>query len=301
MSQTQRAMARALRLSLAGWHSFPPLAPRMLRGRAADDARAMPPPTPTPAAGSAGLLGVAARLGRRLVGARPAAAGPEAAAALPAGRGGTLRAGPAALARWAALHAAGPGGAPLGVALGAALAPSAAAARLPALRARSAAAEWSAAAGHRAAWPQAGVARPGAAGLRPVAGWAAPATRPDLPSVAPAAAGRGRGTAGVGSWPAAAWGATGFAAAPTPGAAFAPSGTFQAAGTFPAAGTSAGGTSPGGTSPGGPAEGDVYLDGERMGRWMARQLSRALDRPRDGGTGFDPALSPRWPGTLGGG
>lgn len=45
-------------------------------------------------------------------------------------------------------------------------------------------------------------------------------------------------------------------------------------------------------------QGDVYLDGARVGRWMERHLSRAASRPQTGIAGFDPVLSPRWPGSL---
>ena len=49
---------------------------------------------------------------------------------------------------------------------------------------------------------------------------------------------------------------------------------------------------------GGPTEGDVYLDGERVGRWMAKHLARELGGPQAAGTGFDPRLGPAWPGSL---
>ena len=48
----------------------------------------------------------------------------------------------------------------------------------------------------------------------------------------------------------------------------------------------------------GPAQGDVYLDGARVGRWMSDRLAREVDRPQAGVTGFDPRLGPAWPGSL---
>ena len=47
-----------------------------------------------------------------------------------------------------------------------------------------------------------------------------------------------------------------------------------------------------------PAQGDVFLDGARIGRWMSDRLARDVDRPQSGVTGFDPRLSPAWPGSL---
>jgi hypothetical protein len=44
--------------------------------------------------------------------------------------------------------------------------------------------------------------------------------------------------------------------------------------------------------------GDVFLDGARMGHWVAGQLAREAGRPQRGGTGFDPRLGARWPGSL---
>ncbi len=52
------------------------------------------------------------------------------------------------------------------------------------------------------------------------------------------------------------------------------------------------------TARSGPTEGDVYLDGERVGRWMARHLARELGGPQAAGTGFDPRLGPTWPGSM---
>jgi hypothetical protein len=51
----------------------------------------------------------------------------------------------------------------------------------------------------------------------------------------------------------------------------------------------------------GPTQGDVYLDGVRMGRWMASTLAREASRPQGGTTHFDPRMGPSWPGTLQGG
>ncbi len=49
---------------------------------------------------------------------------------------------------------------------------------------------------------------------------------------------------------------------------------------------------------GGPTGGDVFLDGTRVGSWIADHLAREAGRPQAGGTAFDPRLSPAWPGTL---
>lgn len=64
------------------------------------------------------------------------------------------------------------------------------------------------------------------------------------------------------------------------------------------AGEGVGEAMPPDTSRSGPTEGDVYLDGERVGRWMARHLARELGGPQAAGTGFDPRLGPAWPGAL---
>jgi hypothetical protein len=48
----------------------------------------------------------------------------------------------------------------------------------------------------------------------------------------------------------------------------------------------------------GPAQGDVFLDGARVGRWMSDRLARDVDRPQSGVTGFDPRLGAAWPGSL---
>lgn len=42
--------------------------------------------------------------------------------------------------------------------------------------------------------------------------------------------------------------------------------------------------------------GDVFLDGERVGQWLGELLAREASRPLSGATGFDPRLSPSWPG-----
>jgi len=51
----------------------------------------------------------------------------------------------------------------------------------------------------------------------------------------------------------------------------------------------------------GPTGGDVYLDGARMGRWIADHMARAASRPQGGGTAFDGRMGPAYPGTLQGG
>jgi hypothetical protein len=48
----------------------------------------------------------------------------------------------------------------------------------------------------------------------------------------------------------------------------------------------------------GPIQGDVYLDGTRMGRWLADRLGREADRPPSGMTGFDSRLGITWPGSM---
>ena len=50
--------------------------------------------------------------------------------------------------------------------------------------------------------------------------------------------------------------------------------------------------------PPGPTQGDVYLDGTRVGRWISDRLAREVDRPQVGVTGFDPRVGPAWPGSL---
>ena len=49
---------------------------------------------------------------------------------------------------------------------------------------------------------------------------------------------------------------------------------------------------------GGPTGGDVFLDGMRVGRWLARELARQADAPQSGATMFDPRASGSWPGSL---
>lgn len=49
---------------------------------------------------------------------------------------------------------------------------------------------------------------------------------------------------------------------------------------------------------GGATGGDVFLDGMRVGRWMARELTRQAGGPATGATGFDPRASAVWPGAL---
>ena len=51
----------------------------------------------------------------------------------------------------------------------------------------------------------------------------------------------------------------------------------------------------------GPIGGDVYLDGERLGHWLASHLAREAIRPSYGGVDFDPNLSIAWPGASQGG
>ncbi len=47
-----------------------------------------------------------------------------------------------------------------------------------------------------------------------------------------------------------------------------------------------------------PTGGDVFLDGAKVGRWLADTLAREAGGPAVGGTGFDPRLGPTWPGAL---
>jgi hypothetical protein len=46
----------------------------------------------------------------------------------------------------------------------------------------------------------------------------------------------------------------------------------------------------------GPRQGDVYLDGTRLGRWIADRLAGDAGGPQSGITGFDPRLGATWPG-----
>jgi hypothetical protein len=47
-----------------------------------------------------------------------------------------------------------------------------------------------------------------------------------------------------------------------------------------------------------PLHGDVFLDGMRVGHWLAETLAREAGGPAAGSTSFDPRLGPRWPGAL---
>jgi len=56
-----------------------------------------------------------------------------------------------------------------------------------------------------------------------------------------------------------------------------------------------------GSGPAGPAQGDVFLDGMLVGRWMSRHLSREAGRASAGPTGFDSRRNALLPGpTVGG-
>ncbi len=54
----------------------------------------------------------------------------------------------------------------------------------------------------------------------------------------------------------------------------------------------------GGEAAGGASGGDVFLDGMRVGRWLGNHLAASVARPQRGATGFDPRLTPAFPGTL---
>jgi hypothetical protein len=128
----------------------------------------------------------------------------------------------------------------------------------------------------------------GAAGLAP-AGWVGPE-------------GAALGAAGLGP---AGWVAPGGA---VPGAA----GLMEAGpaammpGGFTEAGAQGGGMAarpaalgaPRGAERSGPIQGDVFLDGARVGRWMEDALSRRAGRPPSGPTGFDPRRGAAWPGAA---
>jgi hypothetical protein len=43
-------------------------------------------------------------------------------------------------------------------------------------------------------------------------------------------------------------------------------------------------------------QGDIYVDGSRLGRWMTDRLVKAADMPRAATTGFDPRMTATWPG-----
>jgi hypothetical protein len=60
--------------------------------------------------------------------------------------------------------------------------------------------------------------------------------------------------------------------------------------TFPSA------TPPPALSPSSVSQGDVYVDGSRLGRWMTTHLAKAAELPRAATTGFDPRMTPTWPG-----
>jgi hypothetical protein len=47
-----------------------------------------------------------------------------------------------------------------------------------------------------------------------------------------------------------------------------------------------------------PAEGDVYLDGTLVGRWMEKQLARSAARPPVGSSAFDATRSRLPTGTM---
>jgi hypothetical protein len=52
---------------------------------------------------------------------------------------------------------------------------------------------------------------------------------------------------------------------------------------------------------GGPTQGDVFLDGTLVGRWLARKLAHEVGRPPSGSPAFDPTRSPFPPGRMIGG
>jgi len=52
---------------------------------------------------------------------------------------------------------------------------------------------------------------------------------------------------------------------------------------------------------GGPTQGDVFLDGTLVGRWMARKMAQEAGRPPSGSPAFDPTRSPFPPGRMIGG
>ena len=45
--------------------------------------------------------------------------------------------------------------------------------------------------------------------------------------------------------------------------------------------------------------GDLYLDGYMVGRFISEYLAEAATRPPAGATGFDPRISPAWSGPAG--
>lgn len=53
---------------------------------------------------------------------------------------------------------------------------------------------------------------------------------------------------------------------------------------------------PAGVDSGRSGQGDVFLDGMRMGRWMTEHLARQAGRPPAGGSAFDPRMGIAWTG-----
>jgi hypothetical protein len=45
-----------------------------------------------------------------------------------------------------------------------------------------------------------------------------------------------------------------------------------------------------------PMYAELHLDGAALGRWTLRHLEREITRPQAGATGFDPRMTPSWPG-----
>jgi len=107
---------------------------------------------------------------------------------------------------------------------------------------------------------QSGAAPEAAVSAAPVAGWA----MPQVPWPMPSAMAARRG-----------------AAASDPGAQAAPD---------PGGDRAEGG--------GGAVEGELHVDGALLGRFVAEMLGREAGRPQAGMTGFDPLVSPAWPGAL---
>jgi hypothetical protein len=44
-------------------------------------------------------------------------------------------------------------------------------------------------------------------------------------------------------------------------------------------------------------QGDIYVDGSRLGRWMTDRLVKTAELPRGATTGFDPRMTASWPGS----
>ena len=44
-------------------------------------------------------------------------------------------------------------------------------------------------------------------------------------------------------------------------------------------------------------QGDIYVDGSRLGRWMTDRLFKSAELPRGATTGFDPRMTATWPGS----